>query len=191
MRSLLAFVLITIGTVGASLGVARTDPGVEGWISTFQVDLTLTLPSLFLLAAGIAVKRAVSREARKEMLAHGGSLNDLQAASRAAADGIRELDACASSLDLAALHARVDALLTGAVSDFTENRQALIDAYGIAAYARVMSAFAPGERYLNRAWSASTDGYPQETVDCVRRAVGALAEAQALMAELEGTGGEA
>jgi len=37
-------------------------------------------------------------------------------------------------------------------------------------YANIMSPFAIGERLLNRAWSASADGYVDEVKDCIRRA---------------------
>lgn len=39
-----------------------------------------------------------------------------------------------------------------------------------------MSLFAPGERYLNRAWSASSGGHREETAACIQRAARALTE---------------
>ena len=40
--------------------------------------------------------------------------------------------------------------------------ECIAHSYGLAAYADVMSCFAAGERYLNRAWCASADGYIDE-----------------------------
>ena len=40
---LLAFLLIAIGTIGAAIGVARTDPSVEGFVKSFQWHVPLTL----------------------------------------------------------------------------------------------------------------------------------------------------
>ena len=45
---------------------------------------------------------------------------------------------------------------------FVESRQSIAHSYGLQAYAEVMNEFAAGERYLNRVWSASTDGYIDE-----------------------------
>ena len=45
----------------------------------------------------------------------------------------------------------------------------MIDAFGLQAYADVMSDFASAERYLNRAWSASTDGYIDEVMRSLDR----------------------
>jgi len=38
----------------------------------------------------------------------------------------------------------------------------MIHVFGMQNYADVMSNFAAGERYINRVWSASTDGYVDE-----------------------------
>jgi hypothetical protein len=45
---------------------------------------------------------------------------------------------------------------------FADARESLIHLFGLQAYANVMSDFAAGERYVNRIWSASADGYDGE-----------------------------
>jgi hypothetical protein len=56
--------------------------------------------------------------------------------------------------------------------------------FGLQAYAEVMNPFAAGERYLNRVWSTSTDGYVDEAhryIDMAREQFeSALAEFRAL-----------
>ncbi len=52
-------------------------------------------------------------------------------------------------------------------------------------YADVMSAFAAGERYINRVWFASTDGYVDEVRGYLDRATQQFREARALFAELQ------
>ena len=47
---------------------------------------------------------------------------------------------------------------------------------GLQAYAEVMNRFAAGERYLNRVWSASTDGYIEEAHRYMERATRQFAE---------------
>ena len=41
-----------------------------------------------------------------------------------------------------------------------------------------MSEFAAGERYMNRAWSASADGYVEEAASCIDQATSNLHAAQ-------------
>ena len=53
---------------------------------------------------------------------------------------------------------------------FVDARQSLAHIYGLQAYADIMSAFAAGERYLNRVWSASADGYIDEVRTYIERA---------------------
>jgi hypothetical protein len=48
-----------------------------------------------------------------------------------------------------------------------------------------MSAFAAGERYINRVWSASTDGYVDEVCNYLDRATQQFREAWALFAKLQ------
>jgi hypothetical protein len=43
-----------------------------------------------------------------------------------------------------------------------EARKSIAHRFGLQAYADVMNPFAAGERYINRVWSASTDGYIDE-----------------------------
>ncbi len=50
---------------------------------------------------------------------------------------------------------------------------------------RAMGAFAAGERYINRVWSASTDGYVDEVRNYLDRATQQFREARALFAELQ------
>ena len=61
---------------------------------------------------------------------------------------------------------------------FADARESMIPAFGLASYAEVMTRFAGGERLVNRAWSASADGYLDEVVACLRDALGQLDDAK-------------
>jgi hypothetical protein len=63
--------------------------------------------------------------------------------------------------------------------------------FGMQGYADVMSAFAAGERYINRVWSASTDGYEDEVRRYIERAAGQFDEARALFVRLRDGEGQA
>ncbi|MCA9129656.1 MAG: hypothetical protein KDB22_21360 [Planctomycetales bacterium] len=53
------------------------------------------------------------------------------------------------------------------INEFADGRAVISNRFGTSTYAAVMTEFASGERYLNRAWSAAADGY----VDEVERSV--------------------
>jgi hypothetical protein len=57
--------------------------------------------------------------------------------------------------------------------------------FGLQGYADIMSAFAAGERYINRVWSASTDGYVDEVLSYLDRATRQFRDANALFVDLQ------
>ena len=64
----------------------------------------------------------------------------------------------------------VPELFTEDIISFVEARESIGHVYGLAAYADIMSYFASGERYLNRVWSASADGYIDEVAAYLEKA---------------------
>ncbi|MGB5626604.1 MAG: hypothetical protein WBM61_12775, partial [Woeseiaceae bacterium] len=48
-------------------------------------------------------------------------------------------------------------------------------------YADIMSSFAAGERYINRVWSASADGYDEEATAYLKKAAAQFVEAEELL----------
>ncbi len=80
------------------------------------------------------------------------------------------------------VHGKIDAELAQPLADFADARESMIPLYGMKRYADVMSAFAVGERNINRAWSASADGYVDEVWASLTRAEALMREAQAQLA---------
>jgi len=79
----------------------------------------------------------------------------------------------------------IDRLLREDLNDFANARESMKYVFGLQNYADVMSAFAAGERYINRVWSASTDGYVDEVHNYLERATQQFREARSLFAELQ------
>ena len=73
----------------------------------------------------------------------------------------------------------IDETLRPDLRRFIEARASMVHLYGLQTYADIMSEFAAGDRYINRVWSASADGYEDEAAAYVRRAAGQFADAQA------------
>ncbi len=93
----------------------------------------------------------------------------------------------ANSVNLPAYEARfeIDRLLREDLNRFANARESMKHVFGLQSYADVMSAFAAGERYINRVWSASTDGYVDEVHSYLDRATRQFREALALFTELQ------
>ncbi|MFT5049810.1 MAG: hypothetical protein ACI8QZ_001203 [Chlamydiales bacterium] len=83
--------------------------------------------------------------------------------------------------DLLELHKRIDAELSEEFGKFVDARESMIPRFGINTYTEVMSAFATGERLINRCWSASADGYVDEVRLCLGTALAELESADRLL----------
>ena len=81
-------------------------------------------------------------------------------------------------IDVYGVKDRIDGDMAENMANFADARESMIPAFGLTAYAEVMTRFAGGERLVNRAWSASADGYLDEVVTCLRDALGQLHDAK-------------
>ena len=79
----------------------------------------------------------------------------------------------------------IDSTCSEPYADFADSRNALIQRFGLQPFADIMTQFASGERFTNRAWSAAADGYINEVKDCIERAHAHLTRANELIAEQE------
>jgi hypothetical protein len=82
------------------------------------------------------------------------------------------------SLSGAALRDRIDMKLRPDLTRFAEARESMVHLFGLQTYADIMSHFAAGERYVNRVWSSSADGYDAEAARYLGRAEEQFADAQ-------------
>ena len=98
---------------------------------------------------------------------------------------VGELRGTSSALLPREIVAFIDNRCAEPFSDFAEARNALVQRFGLEAFANVMTQFASGERFVNRAWSAAADGYIDEVHASLERAQLHLEKANQLMYELE------
>ena len=59
----------------------------------------------------------------------------------------------------------------------------MVHLFGLQTYADIMSHFAAGERYINRVWSSSADGYDAEATTYLAKAMEQFADAQRQLSE--------
>ncbi|MEM1201731.1 MAG: hypothetical protein AAGN66_00730 [Acidobacteriota bacterium] len=113
-------------------------------------------------AAGVALVRVEAHRSanRGEHLA--ASIEALGQSLERLAEESSRFDAEKDSIDVYDLRLEVERRFPEHLDAFVEARESLARRFGLQAYAEVMNAFAAGERYLNRVWSASTDGWIDE-----------------------------
>jgi hypothetical protein len=78
----------------------------------------------------------------------------------------------------AVLRDRIDLKLREDLRRFADARESMVHLFGLQTYADIMSNFAAGERYINRVWSASADGYDEEANTYLKKAAGQFDEAR-------------
>ncbi|MGB5511126.1 MAG: hypothetical protein WBM87_05400 [Woeseiaceae bacterium] len=79
----------------------------------------------------------------------------------------------------AALRDTIDLKLRDDLRRFADARESMVHLFGLQTYADIMSSFAAGERYINRVWSASADGYIDEAATYLKKAGAMFVDAQA------------
>jgi len=82
------------------------------------------------------------------------------------------------SLRGTALRDRIDRKLRPDLVRFADARESMVHLFGLQTYADIMSHFAAGERYVNRVWSSSADGYDAEAARYLGKAEEQFADAQ-------------
>lgn len=154
-------ILVILGFLGASL------------FSVLQIDGVSWLPYAAMIGIGavglVLVKRSHHAGARDEHHVHG----NLETLGSSLANINRELEALTAGRDDIPPHEfrfEIDRRFREDLTAFAEARESMQHAFGLQAYADIMSAFAAGERYINRVWTASADGYIDEVLAYLEKA---------------------
>ena len=163
----LAYLLITIGFVGGAF-VGVLDPTEVNW-TAFGATAVVGVIGVFLLRRSRHHAASASHKLDAEVETLRTSLNQIA----------QNLDELRARGELPAYEVRfdIDRLFREDLTAFAEARESMIHRFGLRQYADVMSAFAAGERYINRVWSASTDGYEDEVRKYIERARAQFTEA--------------
>jgi hypothetical protein len=157
---LFGYAIITIGFLGAAFETVRQVEGVN--TAVFLVWLALGIVGV--ITARLAVRREATDEVR--LTANIGTLETSLKGIVAASEW---LEAEKSNINVYDLRHRIDERFPEPLTEFVDARESIAHTYGLQAYSEVMNRFAAGERYLNRVWSASTDGYGVLSLTAPRR----------------------
>jgi hypothetical protein len=156
--------------VGAFLSVL--DPEAVAW--------NWMVPVLAAGSVGLWIHRKAQHAEDRSDHKLAGNMDTLQTTLEAILNNLNDLDA--RKMDIPVYEARfeIDHLFREDLNRFAEARESMIHVFGMQQFADVMSSFAAGERYINRVWSASTDGYEDEVRKFIGRAREQFTEAVAL-----------
>ena len=118
--------------------------------------------SLAVAAFGIVLVRIGRAQLGRAEGKLAANMQTIEASLSRIVENMRQLNAQKESINAYDIRHRIDELFTEDLAAFVQARQSIAQVHGLNAYADVMSYFAAGERYLNRVWSASADGYVDE-----------------------------
>lgn len=149
----IGFLLVTVGFLAAALA-AVVDEDTVNWL--------WYIPALIVGTAGVAAIRIIDARQNKTEYHVASRIETVEGSLEKIAANIKSLNAEKHSINTYDMRHRIDELFIDDLEMFVDARQSIAHRYGLAAYGEVMSSFAAGERYLNRVWSASADGYVDE-----------------------------
>ncbi len=174
---LIGFLMVTVGFILAALA-AVVDQSALKEIDESTVEIVEEaaveagdqstvkwmwyIPALVLGAAGVILIKV--DEARQSKTEHhiAARIETVESSLEKITANINKLNAEKHSIHTYDMRHRIDELFIDDIDKFVDARESIAHRYGLAAYGDVMSSFAAGERYLNRVWSASADGYIDE-----------------------------
>ena len=169
----LGYFLLCAGFISAAYATALDVENVS-W-ALFAVSTVAAIAGVFLLkrhARSVAQSAEVLEANRAELRE---SIDNV-------VRDLREIVA-SGSLSGAALRDRIDTKLHPDLIRFADARESMVHLFGLQTYADIMSHFAAGERYINRVWSSSADGYDVEAARYLGKAEEQFADAQRQLSE--------
>ncbi len=169
MKNIGRLIVVLAFLAGAFL--ASLDPTHVDWIAFGPVIVAGCMGIVF-------VKKAERDEAT-----HSDRLDadarDLEISLANILENLKTLDGRKDKVPTYDMRFEIDKLFREDLMCFADARDSMKPMFGLKAYADIMSSFAAGERYINRVWSASTDGYVDEVLAYVTKAFDQFTDAKA------------
>ena len=142
------------------------------------VNWQIFIPAMMIGVLGvIVIRKAEHKEANSEGVLS-TNLGNIEQSLDRIIDNLVELNNSKEDIPPYDMRFEIDKRFRDDLTLFADSRKSLGHRYGLQPYAEVMSAFAAGERYVNRVWSASSDGYIEEVMEYLTRAQDMFIEAR-------------
>jgi hypothetical protein len=149
----LGYGLIAVSFLTSSLVAVR---------QTVEIQWTWFVPLCLLGVVGIVLVRTAIRQKATAVEQVAANISTIHDSLHSVVKKVTQLNLEKSGINTYDMRHRIDELLVDDLTSFADAREAIGLKYGLQNYADVMSHFAAGERYINRVWSASADGYIDE-----------------------------
>jgi hypothetical protein len=173
---MIGFLLLTVGFLAGSLVAVQTPDNHVNWAQF--------VPAAIIAVVGIVLSRHSDRRKAVAAAAEGSGLRIVRRSIDRIVENIRTFDASKGELNPYDAHGRIDELFVVDLNLFADHRKQIANLHGLQGYAEVMNEFAAGERYLNRVWSASVDGYIDEVNEYIGKAREQFERTQATLERL-------
>jgi hypothetical protein len=157
--------------------LAVLDPTTLNW--------TLMIPVLAVGTVGLFLYRKAQNAASKSGDLLTGNIENLGKNLDNILANLEAIQARGEEIPTYEARFEIDRLFREDLDSFAEARESMRHVFGMQNYADVMSNFAAGERYINRVWSASTDGYVDEVRLYLKKARDQFLEAHGHFHELK------
>ena len=174
------YLLITIGFLGGSYEVVKQVDGVD--TTSFLMWLTVGI-------VGVIIAQRARKAEATDVEVITTNVRAIESSLETLSEEAHKLNAEKAELNVYDLRHRIDQTFMADLQKFVDARESIAHSYGLKAYAEVMNRFAAGERALNRVWSASTDGYVDETSAYIEKAAIHFADALETFKVVKATGG--
>ena len=162
------YIIITVGFLAGALAAV---------FDKSKVQWGYFIGALILGIVGVVMVRWHKHKDSRSEEKLAMNLQDIKTSLAHIVENITRLNAEKESINAYDMRHRIDELFAGDITMFVEARESLAQVHGLQTYADVMSHFASGERYFNRVWSASADGYVDEIMTYLDKAQVQFAEA--------------
>lgn len=164
----LGYLLLCAGFISAAYATA---------LEVENVNWTLFAISALAAIAGVVMLKRHARTVAQSDEVLESNRAELRESIENVVRDLREI-VSSGSVRGAALRDRIDTRLRPDLIRFADARESMVHLFGLQAYADIMSHFAAGERYINRVWSSSADGYDVEAARYLGKAEEQFADAQ-------------
>ncbi|MCP3959713.1 MAG: hypothetical protein GY719_17840 [bacterium] len=172
----LGYLLIAIGFLASAYLATKQQEGVPWpWY----------LSMLAVGAVGVTMARWASHKQSRDVELVSANIGAIGSSLENIVEKARAFDRDKETIDVYELRHHIDREFPDDLDTFVQARQSIAHSFGLQSYADVMNPFAAGERYLNRVWSTSTDGYIDEAHTYVTKAREQFEEALEIFRGLE------
>ena len=157
----IGLILITIGFLAGSLvSVLKIE----------EVQWTYFVISIIVGIVGVILTHAGHKKIHTSEEALSKNITSVETSLENIVKNITDLNSQKGRINTYDVRFKIDELFPNDLAAFIEARQSISHVFGLVAYGEIMSSFAAAERYLNRVWSASADGYIDEVNTYIERA---------------------